>query len=657
MNRDFTAWEIANMPRAQVAALPRGGLRVTFRDGKVIKCKTEAVKESWFYWRVFAENGLDLITSIHFIGNEGYNTGTHKKMCSLLHWAVFMGKYPDLQPGQGIQDFWDLSRRIYFIGNEVFNSSTHGDTAYMKSLDLMDLVEITEHPVVVEAKQKFRDGEISVDECNDQVWFLLLSDDPDMQHNPVAQYARAGIYNRRQIVQMCGVRANIPDTNGEAFGTHIDVSYVEGLSSNFDRTIESRTASIAYANAKGPLEDSQYNNRQCQLMGSVITGIYHGDCKSNKPLAFAVNNKADLDFITGKYIITEKGYYLVRGHEENLIGTEVKYRSITTCDHKDTSSPCAVCMGIAAWTTPPGTSPGHHLMIEALAKIAQNLLSTKHVISSTTCLYVNETGTNAGWLKLDPDNKQMVYLDPNLRQNKYTMKLRVAKEEAMFITDVDNIDNIDDLDNTRISFVSIAQMILYDERGRARQTHDLDFTVSNAGCPLSHEFLRYAKKKGWDISGNSYEFDMSDWNYDEPIMVTPRRGEDMMAILVNVRDFLDSVNKVGTVRAADFDNPGPAIRSLYEIMQNGKIHVNMINVEVFIRALMSRLDENGDPTFELPRGSEPFTFIRKKDAIKFRSIGPALGFEGQDSILGNPKTYQRKNLKIPAANIDALWGI
>lgn len=67
----------------------------------------------------------------------------------------------------------------------------------------------------------------------------------------------------------------IPDINGAVFVTPIDVSYAEGLNSNYDRQIESRTASIAYANTKAPLEGSQYHNRQCQLMGSVIRSVVH----------------------------------------------------------------------------------------------------------------------------------------------------------------------------------------------------------------------------------------------------------------------------------------------------------------------------------------------------------------------------------------------
>jgi hypothetical protein len=656
MRREYRAFEIACMSLEQVKLLPLGGLVITYADGTVRKHKTTKVQHSWFYWQVFAENGLDTITPNTFVGDGNFTKAEHRKMCSTLFWSIFFGKFGELQPGVGLRFFWELSRRIYEIGNEVYNDSVMNDTPYMSSLDITDLIDIMDHPVVIEAKDKFYAGIDNVDVCNDKIFDLMRSDDPLLYENEIARYVRAGLYDRRQITQMVGIRANIPDTNGVAFKTRIECGYVDGFNANIDRVIESRTASIALANAKAPLEDSQYNNRQCQLMGSVIRNITHVDCGSQFPIHYVVSDKSDLDFITGKFIILDDGKrYLVRGNEDYLIGTTVKYRSITTCVHHDQSAPCAICFGISAWTTPPGTSPGHHLMIEALARISQTILSTKHVISSTKCLYVSVLGDNARWLSLNPEDKQYVMLRPESIASKYKVSMRILREEAMFLTDVDNTEDVYGLDHSRITFVSIAQLVFHDKDNQVRSVHDVDFTVAGLGCPLSHDMLQHIKNVSWDVVGNYYEFDLTGWNPDCPVVISPRRGDDIMAILKSVKGFLDSTNKAGVVRAVDFDHPGPCIRAFHDLVKD-KIDINCINAEVFVKCLMSAVDANGDPTFELPKGGEPFVFIRKHDAIKYRSVGPALGFQTQDAILFNPKSTLRTDLNIPGSELDKQWG-
>ncbi len=653
MRRDYTALEIATMTREEVVSLPMGGLRITFCDGALTVCKTTAVQESWFYWQLFAEANTKGITEEHFVGNN-YDTSVHKRIAGKVFWSVFYGAIGVLQPGQGLDLFWDLSRRIYQVGNEVYNSSALNDGEHLSSLDIMDVIEILEHPTVKEVKALYELGEVSVDDAHTKIYDLMGSPDISLIDNELARCVRFGIYSKRQIQQMIGPRAVIPDINGEAFKTPVVPGYAEGFNSYYDRAIESRTASIAYANAKGPLEDSQYNNRQCQMLGGVLRGIYQGDCGTSLTVPWQVRTENDLKLVAGKYRMAGGAPVMTTGKEKELIGETLAMRSITTCGNHDSTASCAVCLGLAAWTTPPDTVFGHHLMIEPLAKISQTILSTKHVIASTKCLYVRIDNSCSRWIKHDPENFQRVMLKDAVDKGRH-IKVRILQSDAMFINDVVSASDPALLVPGRITDINILQIIEYDADGVMKGNHDIDLTVAGLGCPLSHEMLLQARKAGWEMIGDSIEIDMEGWDYDLPLVVSPRRGDDIMSILRDVQGFLHSQNKPGAIRAVDHTNPGDAINSLLALMIK-KIDVNFVNVEVFVRALMSRIDEFGKPTYELPVGGEPFVFVTMKDAILNRSVGAGLGFERQDTFIHNPGSYNRHNLKVPGSELDAIWG-
>ena len=71
---------------------------------------------------------------------------------------------------------------------------------------------------------------------------------------------------------------------------------------------------------------------------------------------------------------------------------------------------------------------------------------------------------------------------------------------------------------------------------------------------------------------------------------------------------------------------------------------------------MSRVDHNGMPTYEFPRADENFVFVKMMEAIRNRSLGPALAFQNQQDILFSCGQYLKHNLNIPGAELDYMWG-
>lgn len=656
VKRDYHVWEITTMSRDQVETLPLGGLRITFSDNKTVKAKTTAVRESWFYWQINRGWNVDYIPHTHLIPSQGYTRATHVDMMSKVFWNVFLRLYGDFIPGVGHKEFWDLSYQVYGITNWIYNHSTLEDTRYVTTLDITHVVGCLRHPEVMEAQRKYQSGEWTADQVHDRQYQIISNpDDPLLEHNEVAKQARCGNYDRRQIAQTLGPRESIPDLNGEGFKTKIPVGYAHGLQHTYERAIEGRTASIAYANQKDPLKDSQYNNRQCQLMAAPIRRVSYHDCGTKSTVSFKVRDKDDLKFVAGKFHMVKGKYELIFPDQEALIGKTLKVRSITKCQHHKAGEPCAICMGVYAWTCPPETTPGHHFIIDTLGAIGQKMLSTKHVIASNKTLLLEIDALKAPWLRLGRDDPRKVYLKDR-RPSKGRLGLRIEQYEAMYINDIFSCEDIDELEPSRVTNVNDIQIVEYDEADRARHVHKLNMQVSNAACPLSTHMLKYFHDQEWSVSGTTIEVDLSDWDFDKEIMVTPRRGDDMMEILHVVENFLDSKKTATTARCMDYKTPDAAIIGFFDAVKHLIGKVSMINIEMFVRALMSRIDINGNPTFELPVGDEPFTFVRKKEAILFRSIGPALAFQGQDNLLNNPRSFLRRGMDIPGAEIDLMWG-
>lgn len=653
MRVDYTVDEIIALSKDELWQLPVGGLRVTFSD-KTIVCPTNIIKVNWYFWQLYKFGDIrGGISSEYYMGNINFNGGVPRKELSKIFWDVFLRKVGGFFPGQGLDLVWEMSRRTYQIINELYNDTIFRMTSHVSTLDIMDLIEIVDNPEVIDARVAWKKGEIDTDQCHDVTWGVLTSGDPALKTNELSRGCRTAIFNRRQTNQNIGPRANIPEINGEAHPSAIEHGYIEGLSSQYDRTIEACTASIAYFMAKAPLEDSEYNNRMAQFLCSVIRGVSHGDCGTKRYIKMRVKDKQDLRRLRGKFRVCSGGHnHMIYGTEEELIGEMLQIRSFTQCESENPQYPCAMCVGWNAWTTPPHTVLGHHLSVEPLARISQTILSTKHVIASTKPLFLHIDVENAKYLHLGMDNPHEVMLHE--QKGVSSVKMRFAREDATFLNDILDVDDVNEIIESRVSAVNVVQMqYMYPEKNNPLAVN-LEIGLGGFGSPLSIELLTYMREVGWDIVGTNIEVDMSNWDWNKPITRTPARGADIMSVLYTFQDFVNNPKKPSVVRSCDFSHPGPAIEALMEGLSK-YIDVNFAHIEVFVRALMCKLDENGVNTYELPRPGEPFMFGSMKNIILNRSQGPGMGFELHQRTMFSSSSYLKDGLFIPSTELDYLW--
>lgn len=650
MRVNFTADEIARMSRDEVWALPEGGLRITFSDQTKIVA-TNRIKVCWYFWQLYVYGDVKGISYEMFLSDPDFNGSLPRKLLSKIFWDVYFRKSGGFRPGVYLDFLWDLTRRTYQAINELYNDSIFKMSEHVSTLDLDHVIAILDDLDIIEAKKRFNNGEILVDESHDVTWNAMTTKE-EYKQNELARGCAADIFNRRQTNQGIGPRAFIPDINGEAFTDAIRPGYSEGLDSHYDRIIESRTASIAYFMAKAPLEQSEYNNRMAQFLCSCIGEVSHKDCGTKHTVSWRVKDKKDLKRLRGKFMMVNSQPVMIYGNEEELIDTIVELRSFTKCESENQSSPCAICVGWNAWTTPPGTNLGHHLSTEPLARISQLILSTKHVISSTKPLFLEINHRNAGLIELNPQNMYDVHLVP--QDNIESIELRISRDEAFFIDDVNHDEYLDDLVPSRISNVSNIQLMLYPKEGRVK-TVTIPVEVGGRGCPLSIKMLHFLHDKGWDVVGNYISINLDEWDFGNPIITTPRRGADMMSVLYMFQNFVNSPTKPDAVRAVDYTEPGPAIEALMGVLTE-YIEINFNHAEVFVKALMCKVLDDGTCTYEVPRPGDKFEFGTMKNIIVSRSAGPGMAFENHSSVLfGNPETYLKDGYDIPETNLDYCW--
>lgn len=665
--RDYTISEIISMSKEDMWQLPLGGLRIQFKD-KQVKTLTKYVQVNWFWWQLFAYNNQTNITSDYFFGptsqedldkfknkqphNFSFNDGIPASMLTKCFWASWELECNGFHPGVGLDLIWSMSRRAYQIMNELFNATNLKMGEYVSTLDMSTIVDIILDPYVVENKRKFENGEISISE-NYKLNTEYIKTNPKFYHNGISQGIRPEVYGSRAINQSLFPRGYIPEINGVAQRVPIYESYGEGFMSNYDRIIESATASIANFYTKEPLKISEYNNRQAQFVVSPISHVTHADCGTHRTVDYYVKDKLAFKQILQKFHMVDGKYECITPDRTDLIGQRIKLRDIHCCESGDPTSPCIICLGKSGLTVPPRKNLGIHLTFHMLSSISQKTMSVKHMLASTKPLFLNLSSEESEFVYLDPEEPANVILKKPVFTN-VKQSLRFNRSEVLFINDIFGVDDIRELNYASTTAVETIMVCTY-KNDTLSQVDVIDTRISNIGSPLTPAMLQYIKQKNWTQVGDAIEVEMDEWDYSLAVVETPRRSADLLAPLRAFQDFTFNRDGLNAVRAKDFKNASKATQALIDVM-SPYLFIHYNQAEIFTKAITSRVDENGYPTYELPLTGEPFTFVDMRQAILNGDIYTTLAYERIPSVITDPSFYNKLNRRVGKTNMGALWG-
>lgn len=633
---------LAKLQLKEMMALPEGRHTLIFDDGSELKTTYRRTLFSWFFWRMHTTYPGAKITQKHHVGNGRMTKGREIVIASNVIWDVW-------DAFDGPEDkIWPMARTIYLILNDIHNFTIGQLGEYVTSVDLEDIYQLGYHPGIKQLKEAALKEEMSIEDIHHEIMKIMNSNDPLLRYNGIAMMNRAALLSPNQLVQFIGPRGYVNGADGNKFKEPINVGYIDGMTKLYDSAIESRSSSTSLYMIEGPLQDSEYFNRQMQLFTAVIQGVKGDDCGTQHTLEWLVT-EGDLGSLDGKYHMVKGVPVLFNKTDTQYIGTVIKLRSITCCQNVETTTVCKTCLGIAHRILPSRTNLGYILTIEPLSAISQLILSTKHVLASMASLYLELTPETAGWLRLDRSDKSSVCLKKSCASNNYILRVKV--DEVKGLNNIKRCQDPGSLEPQRISYIGEICIAVADREGKRRgEWSYINTIVGGGGSALSSDVIMAIHDNGFTSVEDMIEIPLKGFKGKE-LFITPRRNEDMMTYLKSVKHFVFGSEKSGE-SVMSYKNVTQAVAGLKRIFDE-KINVNMIHVEIFIRAAMTVNYMVND--YRLPRGGEPFKFCAARSIISNRSVSAGLAYQQQSILLTKPSTYL-KGGKREDHILDAIYG-
>ncbi len=632
----FKAETILHMSEKEIWGIPYGKINVEFCD-RTVEVKGRAIIISHYYWRLFREfPGAPLESKFAILGD--FISSTHLNIGETIFWHVYnnvKNKYDGI--------IWDMSRVFYEITNSVHNITCTKLTEYITTASLHDIIEILYDPEIVESKKEYRervkacdyrerDTVAAIADAYNVVKKVLYTDPTHLISNGIKKLCMAKIVNQGQIFQLIGPRGYVQDIDGRVFKYPIDVGYAEGMKTLYEISIESRSAAKALFMTEEPLEESEYFNREMQLLCSSVHSIEGESCTGYSTVPFLVT-KDRLFLLKGKYHMVDGKAELIWDTIDHLIGKTIQLRSMTGCGNLNTQTVCKCCVGWAANIIQPMTNLGYSISTILCAIISQIMLSTKHHEASAGSQSLELSDKHSRWIRSIDDELGYVLLQKNV-----TKKRPVFRIATQFVKNLNNILSVDisELSPQRVTSITEFGIAEGDAEGNiVGFMEDLKTVISGQGIYLSIEVLNYLKKNGWKSTSKYIEFQLNDWNPNDPIFYTPRLGDNIYLFLQEIKAFIMPTrdSEVSIVR---FNTRGGALNAFIDLLEK-RLKFNIIQAEIFVRACMT-IDGNNNNYF-LPHPNDNFVMMSAKDCLYNRSLTTLLAYETQAAAIADTDWY------------------
>lgn len=615
---------------------------VVFDDGELeLSCKR--IHISWYYWR-FYKIFPGAPTIQEAVVPKDYMTDTHCELSSLI-----INHIRDSCPNRF--NIWDMYKVFCEIGNDLYNANGRRLSEYVTSVAIHDFVEIIEEPHIKEAKEKYK---LVVEKCNyeevttskeinkvHKVTENILYSNPEyLSHNGIKKLTRAGLVSKGQMVQLIGPRGYVSDIDGTPFPYPIDNGYFEGLQTLYDDIAESRSASRANMMTAEPLEDSEYMNRRVQLAATVVMdyidlGPY--GCDNYITFDYLVQSE-DTELLTGKYYMENNTPILIRNNIEPIIGKVIHLRTFTGCGHIHTSKVCTICLGKKHEYIPPNANLGYELSIQITAKISQDMLSTKHLESSSHSKILELDRHSGKWFRMIGRNTEDLFLAEHYKGT--NVIFRIDNSYVKSISQILHIE-VTELPLSRLTNIPKFGIATVDNEGFNNGGFDiLSLMISGAGVYLTSYVLDYIKEHGWTSEKNYIEFTLSKWDINKPIFHVPRKSDNVMVFFNDFRGFLES-HSTAQLRITDYKTRSKALSELIVLLRRRIKSFNLTHVEILVKMLMCASYPSDN--YKLPLTNEEFVFKSLDNVIANRSFTAATAFEEQWSLLTGIRFHNKAN--------------
>jgi hypothetical protein len=551
----------------------------------------------------------------------------------------------------------DLWRLAYDIHNKAYCGIIKHADAFVGTIDILHFHEAMDEPEIYEANRAVQNGEIHVHEVY-AVIDKIFNDKTRLIGNPIAAEYRSKLLKQTQVHQNIGPRGNPTDMNSRIFSTAITRSYVEGIRDIYSSAVETRSAARSSYYAAESLRMSEYFSRKLQFVSQNVQNLHQDcDCGSKEYLDWTIRpdkrddqgdivRTSDLILLDGKYYLNELTGQLetIRPNMVNLIGQTVRLRTTLHCAHPDPAGVCSTCFGELALNVPSGANIGQWCATNMAEQATQALLSAKHLDRSSALDKIELSPELRKFVIGGPDNSSYC-LSKEIEDKEVAIILLRSQVESL--NDIRSVDDVEEHPPEHYSELTVLNIEVLE--GIIR--HKIPVPVGVAGsrdASLSHEMLNYIREKGWTTirekstktsTEEKYRIDMSEWNWDDPVLVMPAKH-------FNNSDHVDQVARMLESRVAEMrkrariESADKMILELFDYV-NWKLNVNLSCLEVILYATTIVSAEHND--YSLPKPwttSQPSVLSMTMNG---RSLSVLMAFEKQYEALQAPASFINTN--------------
>lgn len=705
----MVARELAKMPIEALQAMPEKTMLLKFDDGEIIT-NTRRNQLSWFHWKLNNEypdipftkdmhvgggtevyfDNIEFIQSFdpqirhriemtdeeldkalvefnkqhtfdrkkpndHYMERKGrlvrkhlaypsYTTNT-----SLDIFGIYTRRIHEHYKNKKNYDREEVWRTIYEQINALYNHFVVATQPNLTSSDILDYLELYDHPVIAALNRTVRPTQKSLDTTYDGIKKIIY-EDYNIRFNPVVIAARAGLVKIDQVCQMIGPRGYMTDIDSNIFQRPILVGYFEGITTLYDAMIESRSAAKSLTFNKKPLRQVEYFNRKMQLLGSVVYGLVPGDCGSDRYLNIGID-KNNLKYIEGLYRVEKDNKLVAMTREDkHLIGTIQRLRIPVNCKHRGTGYICETCFGELSYSVPKKTNLGHLCNIEMCQKGSQLVMSVKHYDGSSKVAVIAISDHDLKYIT-HGSMVSTLGINPELKEKNPYILLPISDKGVLGAEGLGNITATTDiacfsigrLTQFRTALIGCEDVHL--GTGEVVKTENfVNVSVGSRYGSLTLEFLQHYQRVGGTITEDGYyKISLKDWDYEQNVFELPMRHINMLDVMSVIETFIRSPRDTNSDKRSKhlkkltgYDAAEAAIVDMCELV-NERLDVNMAHMAVIILATMRGTRDPYD--YSIPDYDEPYVFESHSVLMEYRSKGQEMAYERQPTTFDNVDSY------------------
>lgn len=627
----------------------KGDFVLVFDDNTETVTNEKECIYSSYCWDLIREYPNLAVTKRHHvsgvIGDGRLTADTHNDLLSHIVFDIY-DAYMVVVPDK-VKLLDALAKRSYEIVNLMYNELSYKLEAYVTTLDILDFLEINEHPDIVQAESDLKQTQEGIDALYKTIKHTL-NNDKALDNNQLAKAVRSKLVKTDQTLQCVGPRGFLTDVDSYIYKNPITTGYFKGIRTLEDSMKESRSAAKALMFSVDPMKKAEYFSRRQQFVCQNVKNLHRTDCGSKHYLLWqvrgqevidgVVTRESDLKTIFGKYYLDEETNQLkiIQKTDTHLVGKTIKIRdAVAGCQHPDPYGICEVCFGDAAITVPEYTNLGHMACVSMTQIVTQLVLSTKHYDGSSVVEGIRLQPYEKKFLSAQINGNDY-YLSNDLKGKKVSIKINARN--ARGLADVSAVDDVGKLTISRISEIEELQLIIDNNKGLIDSV-PLCVAVNKRLANMTHHLLRHCKRTGWEIVDGCYIIDMAGWDWSQPILSLPLRHFNMMDFATEIAKVLESTVKDMKARDTVVD-PAAMLTEFHDLV-NKRITVNLSILSIIIYSSMVVSATEGN--YSLPKPWTTSGMGVMKLIMENRSLSATMAYERQTNTVLSPNSYLMTN--------------